>query len=160
MKRVGVVIGTDHAALQMKNELVEHLKTQSYVAGVTDFGTFTAESVDYPDYGRLVSEEVLRRSAAKEDVLGVALCGSGIGISIACNKVAGIRCALSHDYYSAVMARKHNNANVLAIGGRSVGIEVAKQMVDVFMTTEFEGGRHERRLEKIAQLEHGSGGSC
>ena len=110
--------------------------------------------MDYPDIGADVGARVVRGEAAR----GIVVCGTGIGISIAANKVDGVRCALCHDYYTALMARHHNNANVLALGGRTTGIEVAKQIVETFLTEQFDGGRHQRRLDKIPNS--GGGGGC
>ncbi len=114
-----------------------------------DQGTSSEESVDYPDYGKAVGERV----ASKQSDLGIAVCGSGIGISIAANKVPGIRAALAHDVMTARLAREHNDANVLALGGRVVTEAAAVEMVQAFLTTSYLGGRHQRRVDKISQME-------
>jgi ribose 5-phosphate isomerase B len=108
--------------------------------------------VDYPDYAKLVAEKVLEKTDGPRPV-GILVCGSGIGISIAANKIKGIRCALCHDHYTSLMTRKHNDANILALGGRTTGVEVAKDIVDVFLNTAFEGNQHAVRVAKIHRLE-------
>eukprot|EP00695_Tsukubamonas_globosa_P003822 TRINITY_DN852_c0_g1_i1.p1 TRINITY_DN852_c0_g1~~TRINITY_DN852_c0_g1_i1.p1 ORF type:complete len:153 (+),score=33.19 TRINITY_DN852_c0_g1_i1:59-517(+) len=148
-----ITIGSDHGAFDMKDEIVKYIQTK--YAGkveVVDVGVHSKESVDYPD----IALEVCKPIIAKEADAGIALCGSGIGISIACNKVPGIRCALCHDEYTARYCRLHNNANVLSFGGRTTGPEIAKQMVDSFLNTDFEGGRHCGRVDKIHKIESGS----
>ena len=115
-----------------------------------DIGTFGTNAVDYPDIAEKVCADVVSGEADR----GIVLCGTGIGISIAANKIHGIRCALCHDEYSAQMSRQHNNANVLAMGGRVLGFGVAGKIVRAWLTTEFEGGRHERRVNKIMALEN------
>ena len=112
-------------------------------------GTHKAERCDYPDVAKTLANAVLKDSNS----LGVLVCGTGIGISIAANKVDGIRCALCHDHYTASMAKKHNNANVLALGGRVLGVEVAKDIMQTYLETQFEGGRHEKRVNKIMALQ-------
>eukprot|EP00744_Colponema_vietnamica_P011505 GILI01016186.1.p1 GENE.GILI01016186.1~~GILI01016186.1.p1 ORF type:complete len:154 (-),score=42.50 GILI01016186.1:156-617(-) len=145
-----VVIGSDHGAFDMKAQIMEHLKSKNI--DYVDLGTYSAESCDYPD----IAEAVCRRVLSEPNATGILMCGSGIGISIAANKVNGIRCALCHDHFTAMMSRKHNDANVLAFGARNNGIEIAKQMVDVFLSTEFEGSRHQNRVNKITALEKAS----
>jgi len=142
-----IIIGCDHGAVDLKNQVAKYLKT-SYsdkLEAIEDFGVFTEDRVDYPD----IAHEVCKRIQNKEYDGGILLCGTGIGISIAANKHEGIRSGLCHDDYTAEMIRKHNNCNVLAFGGRNTGIEVAKRMVDIFLTTDFEGGRHAERVEKL-----------
>ncbi|MBP5200257.1 MAG: ribose 5-phosphate isomerase B [Schwartzia sp.] len=143
-----IAIGCDHGALTLK----EHVKKvlADLGAEVDDLGTFTEESVDYPDVAEKVCEKVVSGGAER----GVVLCGTGIGISIAANKIKGIRCALCGEAYSARMARAHNDANVLALGGRVLGPELAGDVVRTFFTTDFEGGRHARRVGKISALEN------
>ncbi len=143
-----VAIGCDHGALALK----EHVKKvlTDLGAEVDDLGTFTEESVDYPDVAEQVCAKVVSGGAER----GVVLCGTGIGISIAANKIRGIRCALCGEAYSARMARAHNDANVLALGGRVLGPELAGDVVRMFFTTDFEGGRHARRIGKIIALEN------
>jgi len=138
-----VVIGCDHGAFQMKEALKEYLSEKEIE--VLDVGTHSEDSVDYPEFSRKVCNAVLEGKGEK----GIVLCGTGIGVSIAANKVKGIRCALCSEPYSAKMTRAHNDANVLAMGARVVGIELAKMIVDTFLATEFEGGRHARRVNMI-----------
>ncbi|HVK88295.1 MAG TPA: ribose 5-phosphate isomerase B [Kofleriaceae bacterium] len=139
--------GCDHAGLPLKRHLVEVLRAQG--DEVIDLGTNDEASVDYPHYGA----EVGRRVAAEPGVLGLVVCGSGIGISIAANKVPGVRCALVHDAFTAEMARRHNDANVVAMGARVVGAGVAEHALAAFRATAFEGGRHGRRVEQLSALD-------
>jgi ribose 5-phosphate isomerase B len=142
-----IVIGSDHAGFSVKETIRKYLESAGYA--VDDQGTSSEESVDYPDYGKVVGERV----ASKHADLGIAVCGSGIGISIAANKVPGIRAALAHDVMTARLAREHNDANVLALGGRVVTGDMAVEMVRTFLTTAYLGGRHQRRLDKITEME-------
>jgi ribose 5-phosphate isomerase B len=142
-----ITIGSDHAGFPVKETIRKCLEAAGYA--VDDQGTFSEESVDYPDYGKAVGERV----ASKQADLGIAVCGSGIGISIAANKVPGIRAALAHDVMTARLAREHNDANVLALGGRIVTAEAAVEMVEAFLTAAYLGGRHQRRLDKITRME-------
>lgn len=144
-----LVIGSDHGAVELKEEIKDLLKAEFSDVEVEDMGAFGKESVDYPD----IAEKVCTPVAKGEADRGIVLCGTGIGISIAANKVKGIRAALCHETYTAKMSRQHNNANILAMGGRTTGPEIAKEIVRTWMTTEFEGGRHERRVNKIMALE-------
>ena len=144
-----ITIGSDHGAVELKEEVKKVLAEFEGVE-VKDVGTFGKESVDYPDIAEKVCAEVVSGAADR----GIVLCGTGIGISISANKIKGIRCALCNEIYSAKMSREHNNANVLAMGGRVIGSEVAGQIVRTWMTTEFAGGRHERRVNKIMALEN------
>ncbi|RKP22221.1 Ribose/Galactose isomerase-domain-containing protein, partial [Syncephalis pseudoplumigaleata] len=130
------------AGYDLKQELIAYLRSQNKT--VVDVGCHTKERVDYPDYAPLVAEQVLDTSASPKNA-GVLVCGSGIGISIAANKINGIRCGLCHDHYDARMTRKHNDANVLALGGRTTGVEVAKEIVDTFLATGFDGNQHAAR---------------
>eukprot|EP00946_MAST-07B_sp_MAST-7B-sp1_P001872 g1872.t1 len=141
-----VVVGSDHGGFELKVQIVEHLKAQGVV--VEDVGCHSAARCDYPDIASLAGKAVAEGRCAQ----GIVVCGSGIGISIAANKVPGIRCALLHDHYGAVMCRRHNNANMMALGGRVTGVEVAKEIVDAFLSTEFDGGRHEARVGKIMSI--------
>jgi ribose 5-phosphate isomerase B len=145
-----IAIGSDHAGFLVKESIRKYLEAAGYA--VDDQGTSSEASVDYPDYGKAVGERV----ASKQADLGIAVCGSGIGISIAANKVPGIRAALAHDVITARLAREHNDANVLALGGRLVTPEVALAMVQNFLATAYLGGRHQRRIDKITQLERGA----
>ena len=138
-----IYAGSDHAGLSLKNILIAHLGKKGYQ--VEDLGTYTADSCDYPDYAHKVAEKVLEDKDSK----GLLVCGSGIGISIAANRHPGIRAALVHCSLEAELSRKHNNANIIVMGGRIIGEEIAKDALDKFLSTEFEGGRHENRIKKI-----------
>ncbi|MBL8034799.1 MAG: ribose 5-phosphate isomerase B [Leptospiraceae bacterium] len=140
-----IAIAADHGGYELK----EALKRRLAALNITDLGTNSNESVDYPDYGAALA----RRVAAGEFDRGILICGSGIGISIAANKVKGIRAALCHNAYTAEMARRHNDANVIAMGGRVVDEATAVQMTEIFLATEFEGGRHQRRVDKLSALD-------
>ncbi|HLN05260.1 MAG TPA: ribose 5-phosphate isomerase B [Acidimicrobiales bacterium] len=142
-----VSVGSDHAGLELKGLLAEHLASLGHE--VVDLGTSSPDSVDYPDYGAAVGRSV----ASGETDLGVCVCGTGIGISIAANKVHGVRAAVVHDVSSARLAREHNDANVVCLGARLVGPVVATDALEMFLRSEFAGGRHLRRIEKIAALE-------
>ena len=143
-----VAIGCDHGALALKESVKKVLAELG--AEIDDIGTYTEDSVDYPDIAEKVCEKVISGEAER----GVVLCGTGIGISMAANKIKGTRCALCGEAYSARMARAHNDANVLALGGRVLGPELAGDVVRTFFTQEFEGGRHARRVGKIMALEN------
>ena len=143
-----ITIGSDHGAVELKEEVKKVLAEFEGVE-FKDVGTFGTDSVDYPDIAEKVCADVTSGAADR----GIVLCGTGIGISIAANKIKGIRCALCNEVYSAKMSREHNNANVLAMGGRVIGYGVAAEVVRTWMTTEFAGGRHERRVNKIMALE-------
>ena len=145
---MNITIGSDHGAVQLKEEVKMVLQEFEDVK-VTDVGTFGTDSVDYPDIAEKVCADVVSGKADR----GIVLCGTGIGISIAANKIHGIRCALCNDVYSAKKSREHNNANVLAMGGRVLGFGPAGEIVRAWMTTDFAGGRHERRVNKIMALE-------
>ena len=137
-----VAIGCDHGGFELKESILNYLKSRENIT-VLDFGTNNGESsVDYPDFAQKVSESIQQ----KEADCGILICGTGIGISIAANKFKGIRAALCHDEYTARMSKAHNNANVLAIGGRTTGPATALEIVKVWLDTPFEGGRHERRI--------------
>lgn len=143
-----IAIGSDHAGFRLKEIVKNFLKTRNIE--VEDFGTYTEESVDYPDYAFKVGEAVAR----KDFDFGILICGSGIGMSMAANKVKGVRAALCNDLYTAHVSREHNNANILCMGGRVIGEEVAKEIVSVWLNAKFEGGRHERRVNKITDYEN------
>ncbi|MDD6382327.1 ribose 5-phosphate isomerase B [Mitsuokella sp.] len=145
---MNITIGSDHGAVALKEEVKMVLKEYEDIK-VTDVGTFGTDSVDYPDIAEKVCADVVSGKADR----GIVLCGTGIGISIAANKIKGIRCALCNDVYSAKMSRQHNNANVLAMGGRVLGFGPAGEIVRAWVEGEFAGGRHERRINKIAALE-------
>lgn len=142
-----LVIGCDQGALELKEHVKEVLKEFTDIT-VEDVGTYTTDSVDYPD----IAEKICAKITSGEADRGIALCGTGIGISIACNKVKGIRAALCHNVFTARMSRQHNNANVLAMGGRDVGFGPATEMVRVWVKEKFLGGRHERRVNKIMAI--------
>ncbi len=142
-----VAIGCDHAGVSLKNEILPVLK--ELAVEWKDFGTTTEESVDYPDFGERVSEEVSKNNVER----GILICGTGIGMSIVANKFPGIRAALCHDSYSAEMSRLHNDANLLVLPGKIIGKETAKEIVRIWFTTPFEGGRHQKRLDKIKAIE-------
>ena len=138
-----IYAGSDHAGLSLKKILIAHLEKSGHQ--VEDLGTYTSDSCDYPDYAHKVAEKVL----ADPDSKGLLVCGSGIGISIAANRHPGIRAALVHCSLEAELSRKHNNANIVVMGGRIIGEEIAKDALDKFLATDFEGGRHEKRIKKI-----------
>ena len=140
-----IAIGSDHAGFQFKTILIEFMQALGH--DVKDFGTRSEEPVDYPDYIRPVAQAVARGEYER----GVVLGGSGNGEAIVANKVKGVRCALCWDVTTARLARQHNDANVVSLGQRVVSLEAAKDLVAVFLSTEFEGGRHVRRIEKIAE---------
>ena len=140
-------IGNDHAAVDMKFEIVKYLEESGYE--VVNFGTDTNDSCDYPVYG----EKVARAVANGEVDRGILICGTGVGISLAANKVKGIRAAVCSESVTARFARLNNDANILAFGARIVGVETAKDMVNVWLNTEFEGGRHQRRVDLIMEIE-------
>jgi ribose 5-phosphate isomerase B len=140
-----IALAADHAGYLLKDELVGWLREQGH--DVTDLGTNGPESVDYPEYGRRVAEAVASGKAER----GIAVCGSGIGISIAVNREPRCRCARVDDPLSAQLAREHNDANVLALGGRLIGNDMAKGCVLAFLDTDFAGGRHQRRIDQLSQ---------
>ncbi|MFO7819556.1 MAG: ribose 5-phosphate isomerase B [Halanaerobacter sp.] len=140
-----VAIGCDHGGYDLKEEIIALL--EELEVAYKDFGTDSTESVDYPDYALPLAKAV----ADGECERGILICGTGIGMSIAANKVTGIRAALCHDVFSARATRKHNDSNVLTMGGRIVGAELAKAIVKAWLDAEFDGGRHERRINKIKE---------
>jgi len=144
-----IAIGCDHAGYDLKQEIIAHLQKDEH--SVIDCGTYSRDSCDYPDIAAQVCSLVL-----KENIPGILICGTGIGISIAANKLKGIRAALCNDLYTARLAREHNDANVLALGSRVIGPGLAVEVVKTFLSTPFAAGRHQRRVEKICQLENGS----
>ena len=143
-----IAIASDHGGYELKEELKKYLAERGDIE-VLDLGTDSEDSVDYPDYGVKCGEAVADGRAER----GVVCCGTGIGISIACNKVRGIRACTCSEPYSAEYSRRHNNANIITFGARVIGIETAKQIVKVFMETEFEGGRHQRRVDELMDIE-------
>lgn len=142
-------IGSDHGGYALKQEIMKHLSERGIA--YRDYGTYSEESCDYPDYGEAVGRAV----SSGECERGIVVCGTGIGISIAANKVRGVRCALCGDCFSAQMAREHNDANVLALGARVLGAGLALKIVDTFLDSAFAGGRHERRVAKLMAIEGG-----
>ena len=146
-----IAIGADHGGVELKDVLVTHLRARG--EEVVDVGTADGASVDYPDFGRAVAERVSRGEATR----GVLLCTNGIGMSIVANKFPGVRAALVADATAARMAREHNDANVIVLGGGMTGKFLARELVDVFLATPFAGGRHQRRVDKIADIERDLG---
>ena len=142
-----IAIGSDHGGFALKQEIMKHLDEKG--VDYKDFGTHSLDSCDYPVY----AEQVAKAVAAGEFERGILICGTGIGMSITANKVRGIRAALCHDCFSAEFTRRHNDANILTLGGRVIGPGLALKIVDIFLGTEFEGGRHARRIELISKLE-------
>ncbi len=141
-------IANDHAATDMKKEILEYLVKRGHE--VVNYGTDSYESVNYPEFG----EKIGRAVASGEVDLGIAICGTGLGISLAANKVHGVRAAVCSEPYTARLSRQHNNANVLAFGARVVGIEMAKMIVDEWLGAEFMGGRHQDRVDMIMEIEN------
>ncbi|MDD3839518.1 MAG: ribose 5-phosphate isomerase B [Clostridia bacterium] len=142
-----IAIGSDHAGFKLKEDIKEFLEEKGY--DFKDYGTFSEESMDYPD----VAAQVARSVAGGECEKGIIICGTGIGVSMVANKIKGVRAALCGDCFSAQASRQHNNANVLTMGERVTGPGLARQIVEIWLTTEFEGGRHKRRVDKISALE-------
>jgi ribose 5-phosphate isomerase B len=140
---VRILIASDHAGFDLKQLLAAHARAGGHE--VADLGPAGTDSVDYPDYAHRLADRLL----AGEGEFGVLVCGTGIGMSITANRHKGVRAALCHDAFTAELARRHNDANVLCMGGRTTGPGVAIQMLDIFLATPFEGGRHQRRVEKI-----------
>ncbi len=142
-----IAVACDHAGLQLKNVLIEEMQKEGYE--VKDFGTYTEESCDYPDYVIPTAKAVANGGFDR----GVVVCGTGLGVSMTANKVHGIRCAVCHDTFSAKATRQHNDANMLAMGQRVVGTGVALEVLKAFLETDYEGGRHQRRIDKMMALE-------
>ena len=142
-----IALACDHGGLNLKNEIIKYLSANGYE--YEDFGTKTTESCDYPDFALLAAEAV----ASGECEKGILVCSTGIGVSIVANKVPGVRCAHCHDSYCAEFTRRHNDSNVLALGEKVVGTGYALKIVETFLTTAFEGGRHQRRVDKITAIE-------
>ena len=142
-----IAIGCDHGAFALKNKVIEHLEKQGHE--VRDFGTYSTESCDYPDFAAPAARAVANGSCDR----GILVCTTGIGVSITANKIRGIRCALCSEPLSAEMTRRHNNANMLAMGAGMIGKNMAERIVEVFLSTEFEGGRHERRVGLLDAIE-------
>lgn len=141
-----IAMASDHGGLDLKNRVKQYLEECGHQ--VVDFGTYTADSCDYPDFARPCAEAVANGSCER----GIVVCTTGIGVSIVANKVKGVRCALCTNSDMATMTRRHNNANVLAMGQWYVDFDTAKQIVNAFLSTPFDGGRHQRRVDKIETL--------
>lgn len=142
-----IVMGNDHTAIEMKKEIKAYVEAKGYE--VIDFGTNEAASCDYPEYG----EKVGRAVAAGEADYGIAICGTGIGIGIAAGKVKGVRVCTCSEPYSAKLSRMHNDSNVLTFGARVIGVEMAKMIVDEWLDNQYEGGRHQRRVDQLMKIE-------
>ena len=142
-----ILIGSDHAGLRLKNEIISHLADMDI--DVVDVGTYTADSCNYPDYARALCKKI----QSGEYGMGILICGTGIGMSMAANKHNGIRAACCSDAYSARMTRMHNNANVLCMGERVVGVGLACDIAEAFLSTEYQGGRHDIRVNMLAEIE-------
>ncbi len=143
-----IAIGNDHAAVEMKQEIKAYLESKGYE--VMNFGTDTNASCDYPEFG----EKVGRAVASGEADYGITICGTGIGIGIAAGKVKGVRVCTCSEPYSARLSRMHNNTNVLSFGARVIGVEMAKMIVDEWLNNEYEGGRHQRRVDMLMEIEN------
>ena len=144
-----IAIASDHTGVELKSEIIKYLKELGHE--VYDFGTNSKESIDYPIYGKKVADEVAK---GKYDG-GVLICGTGIGISLAANKIKGIRAAVCSEPYSAKLSKQHNNSNIIAFGARVVGVDLAKMIVKEWIEAKFEGGRHLKRVELISKIENG-----
>ncbi len=142
-----IAIACDHGALNLKREIIGYLQANGY--DYVDFGTNCADSCDYPDFALPAAEAVANGQCER----GIVVCSTGIGVSIVANKVPGIRCAHCHDSYCAKFTRLHNDANMLAMGEKVIGVGYALEIVETFLTTQFEGGRHQRRVDKITAIE-------
>lgn len=143
-----IALGADHGGYELKESIKKHLEEKGIE--YKDYGSYTGEAIDYPIIAKKVADAIVSGECER----GILCCGTGVGISIAANKVKGIRCACCSDYFSAYYTRLHNDANILAMGGRVVGAGLACMMADVFLETEFEGGRHERRVGLITEIEN------
>ena len=142
-----IAVGCDHGGLEHNNAIAEHLKSEGFE--VEDFGIYENKSVDYPEIALKVANSIKNG----ENELGILVCGTGIGMSLAANKVNGIRAAACSEHFSAKYTRLHNNSNILCLGGRVIGIGTALELCDIFVNTEFEGGRHQRRIDMITEIE-------
>ena len=143
-----IAIGCDHGGLEHKNAIAEHLKERGFE--IEDFGIYEQVSVDYPDIAKKVCESIV----SGKNERGILVCGTGIGMSLAANKFKGIRAAVCSEHFSAKYTRLHNNSNILCLGGRVIGIGTALELADLFVDTEFEGGRHQKRIDKITEIEN------
>lgn len=143
-----IAIGNDHVAVEMKNQIMDYLKEEGHE--VVNVGTNSTERCDYPVYGLKVAKMV----AAGDVDCGILICGTGVGISLSANKVKGIRAVVCSEPYSAMLSKQHNNTNVLAFGARVVGVELAKMIVDQWLNAKFEGGRHQKRVDMLGDIEN------
>ena len=143
-----IALGCDHGGLEHKNAILEHLKERGFE--VQDFGIYEQVSVDYPEIALKVANSISKG----ENELGILVCGTGIGMSLAANKVKGIRAAACSEHFSAKYTRLHNNSNIICLGGRVIGVGTALELVDLFVDTEFEGGRHQRRVDMVMDIEN------
>lgn len=143
-----IAVGCDHGGFEHKNAIAEHLKERGFE--VTDYGILEIKSVDYPEIAEVLCESIVKG----ENELGILVCGTGIGMSIAANKVKGIRAAACSEHFSAKYTRLHNNSNVLCLGGRVIGVGTAIELADLFVDTQFEGGRHQKRVDMITAIEN------
>lgn len=146
MNEMKIGIGNDHVAVEMKEQIIKHLESKGHT--VVNFGTDSRERCDYTKYGEMVARAVMR----KEVELGILICGTGVGISLSANKVKGIRAAVCSEPYTAKLSKEHNNTNILAFGARVIGIELAKMIVDEWLAAEFQGGRHQVRIDQIDEI--------
>jgi len=142
-----IVIGNDHGAIDIKNQIIRHLEKRNFE--VLNMGVDTSDSVDYPDMARITCDEYMKGGYE----FGIVCCGTGIGISISANKIKGIRCALPSDKFSAEMAKAHNNVNFIAFGGRMNYQDSVEDMLDIFIDSEYEGGRHQQRIDKMMSID-------
>lgn len=142
-----IAIGSDHGGFELKKAIIEHLESKG--VEIKDMGCYNMDSVDYPDIAKVTCDEVVNGTCER----AILICGTGIGISIAANKINGIRAALCHSTFDAKMSRMHNDANVMCLGGRTTGLNIALEIVDSYLGSEFEGDRHMRRVNKIMALE-------
>lgn len=140
-----IILGSDHAGFELKEKIKTFLHKKGF--SVEDVGAFSTESVDYPDVSKKLCAKVI-----EENAIGIILCGSGIGVSIACNRNKKIRCALVYDKKSAELSKKHNDANVIALASRVLGFRRARIILNIFLKSQFEGGRHEKRVNKLSEL--------
>ncbi|MBQ3497841.1 MAG: ribose 5-phosphate isomerase B [Clostridia bacterium] len=138
-----IAIGCDHVGFELKTHIIEHLQTKGY--SIKDFGTHSTQRTDYPVFGKAVAEAVTKGECEK----GIVICGTGVGISIAANKVKGVRAVVCSEPYSALLSRQHNDTNILAIGSRVIGRDLALMIVDAWLSGEFEGGRHKNRIDML-----------
>lgn len=141
-----ICMASDHGSFELKNVILKYLQSKGY--NIIDLGTDSPDSVDYPDFALKAVNSIINKECSR----GIIMCGTGIGISISANRFPGIRAALCWDSLTAKLSRQHNNSNILAMGGRLIGIELAKDIVDTWLTTDFDGGRHERRINKIDEI--------